>query len=158
MWEAGNFKGRSNCSESWETCSPERVGLVGRSHSCPCSTALYSPASSHPFWTVSLRLWEDRGLTILYRQHPLLWTSTEQLLWWKTIKHLPTMPETRVRSLGWEVPLEKEMATHSSILAWKIPCIEEPGRLQSMGSQRVGHDWATSLYIHCRIYFFFTDL
>ena len=50
-----------------------------------------------------------------------------------------------VQSLGWEDPLEKEMATHSSILAWKIPWTEEPGRLQSMGLQRVGHDWATSL-------------
>ena len=50
-----------------------------------------------------------------------------------------------VQSLGWEDPLEKEMATHSSILAWRIPWMEEPGRLQSMGSQRVGHDWATSL-------------
>ena len=56
------------------------------------------------------------------------------------VKHLPTMEETRVRSLGWEDPLEKEMATHSSILAWKIPWTEEPGWLQSMGSQRVGHD------------------
>ena len=50
-----------------------------------------------------------------------------------------------VQSLGREDPLEKEMATHSSILAWKIPWTEEPGRLQSMGSQRVGHDRATSL-------------
>ena len=55
------------------------------------------------------------------------------------------MRETRVQSLGWEDPLEKEMATHSSTLAWKIPWTEEPGRLQSMGSQRVRHDWATSL-------------
>ena len=53
------------------------------------------------------------------------------------LKHLPAMRETRVRSLGWEDPLEKEMATHSSTLAWKIPWSEEPGRLQSMGSQRV---------------------
>ena len=49
-------------------------------------------------------------------------------------------PGTRVQSLGWEDPLEKEMATHSSTLAWKIPWIEEPGGLQSMGSQRVRHD------------------
>ena len=61
------------------------------------------------------------------------------------VKCLSAMPETLVRSLGWEDPLEKEMAIHSSTLAWKIPCIEEPGRLQSMGSQRVRHDWATSL-------------
>ena len=56
------------------------------------------------------------------------------------IKHLPAMRETRVRSLGWEDPLEKEMATHSSILAWIIPWTEEPGGLQSTGSQRVGLD------------------
>ena len=58
----------------------------------------------------------------------------------QTVKRLPTMWETWVRFLGWEDPLEKEMATYSSILAWKIPWMEDPGRLQSMGSQRVGHD------------------
>ena len=56
------------------------------------------------------------------------------------VKHLPTKQETWVRSLGQEDPLEKEMATHSSNLAWKILWMEECGRLQSMGSQRVGHD------------------
>ena len=56
------------------------------------------------------------------------------------VKRLPAMQETRVRSLGWEDPLEKEMATHSSTLAWKIPRTEEPGRLQSKGSERVGHN------------------
>ena len=56
------------------------------------------------------------------------------------VKRLPTMQETRVQSLGREDPLEKEMVTHSSILAWKIPWTEEPGRLQSMELQRVGHD------------------
>ena len=58
----------------------------------------------------------------------------------QTVKHLPTMQETRVRSLGQEDTLEKEMAPHSSTLAWKTPWMEECGRLQSMGSQRVGHD------------------
>ena len=58
----------------------------------------------------------------------------------QTVKRLPTMRDTRVRSLGWKDALEKEMAAHSSILTWKIPWTEEPGRLQSMGSQRVGHD------------------
>ena len=62
------------------------------------------------------------------------------------VKHLSTMRETRVQSLGWEDPLEKEMAIHSSTIAWKIPWTEEPGRLQSMGSQRVGHNWVTSLH------------
>ena len=58
----------------------------------------------------------------------------------QTVKHLPTMRETQVRSLGWEDPLKKEMATHSSILAWKISWMEMPGWLLFMGSQRVGHD------------------
>ena len=58
----------------------------------------------------------------------------------QTVKCLSAMRETRVRPLSWEDPLEKEMATHSSTLAWEIPRIEEPYRLQSMGSQRVGHD------------------
>ena len=58
----------------------------------------------------------------------------------QTVKRLPTMQETWVRPLGQEDPLEKDMATHSSILAWKIPWTGEPGRLQSMGSQRVRHD------------------
>ena len=62
------------------------------------------------------------------------------------VKHLPAVQETWVRSLGQEDPLEKEMATHSSTLAWKIPWAEKPGRLQFMGSQRVGHDWATSVH------------
>ena len=56
------------------------------------------------------------------------------------VKHLSAMWETQVRSLNWEDPLKKEMATHSSTLAWKIPWTAEPGRLQSMGSQRVGDD------------------
>ena len=56
------------------------------------------------------------------------------------VKNLPAMQETQVLSLGWEDPLEKGVATHSSILAWRIPWTEESGRLQSMGSQRVGHD------------------
>ena len=57
----------------------------------------------------------------------------------QAIKSLSAMQETRVRFLGWEDPLEKEMATHSSTLDWKIPWMEEPGSLQSMGSQRVSH-------------------
>ena len=61
------------------------------------------------------------------------------------LKHLPPMPETQVRSLGQEDPLEKEMVTHSSTLAWRIPWTEKPGKLQSTRSQRVGHDRAASL-------------
>ena len=58
----------------------------------------------------------------------------------QTVKSLPAVWETQVRSLGWDDPLEKAMATYSSILAWKVPWMEEPGRLQSMESPRVGHD------------------
>ena len=58
----------------------------------------------------------------------------------QAVKRLSTMQETQVQSLGRDDPLEKEMATHSSTIAWKIPRTEEPGRLQSMGSQRVGHN------------------
>ena len=71
----------------------------------------------------------------------MTWTSLVA----QTVKWLPTMRETWVWSLGREDPLEKEMATHSSILAWKIPWTEDPVRLQSMGLQRVGRDWTTSL-------------
>ena len=62
------------------------------------------------------------------------------------VKNLPAMRETQVQSLGWEDPLEKGMATHSSIPAWRIPWTEEPGGLQSMGSQRVGQDRATNTF------------
>ena len=72
---------------------------------------------------------------------------TEWLNWTELVaqmvKNPPAMWETWVRSLGWEDPLEEDMATHSSILAWRIPWTEEPGELQSIGSERVGHDWAT---------------
>ena len=58
----------------------------------------------------------------------------------QTVKNLPAIQETQVRFLGWEDPLEKEIASHSSILPWRIPWTEEPGGLQSMGLQTVGHD------------------
>ena len=76
------------------------------------------------------------------------------------VKRLPTTQETQVQSLGQEALLEKEMATHSSILAWRIPRAEEPGRLQSMRSQRVGHDWVTSLSFYILICptFFLTNI
>ena len=72
------------------------------------------------------------------------WTSLVAQM----VKRLPIMRETWVWSLGREDLLEKEIAIHSSTLAWKIPWMEEPGKLQSMGSQRVGHDWATSMSCH----------
>ena len=64
------------------------------------------------------------------------------------VKNLPAMQETQVQPLGQEDSLEKGMATNSSILAWRIPWTEEPGRLQSTGSKRVGHDWVTNTLSH----------
>ena len=69
------------------------------------------------------------------------------------VKYLPVTRETWVPSLDWEDPLEKGMTTHSSILAWRIPWSEESGGLQSMGSQRIGHDLATNI----SIFIFFTE-
>ena len=69
-----------------------------------------------------------------------LWQTRAISLEAQKVKCLSTMRETWVQSLGWEGPLEKEMAIHSSTIAWKIPLTEEPGRPQSMGSQIVGHD------------------
>ena len=80
----------------------------------------------------------SRSLLIIYFIYSSV--SIPASLMAQMVKHLPAMQETRVRSLGWEDPLEKEKTTHSSSPAWKIPWSEEPDRLQSMGSQRVGHN------------------
>ena len=84
----------------------------------------------------------DQGLIPWWEGNTPFWTSLVA----QTVKRLSAMLKTQVRSLGREDPLEKEMVTHSSTMAWKIPWTEEPSRLQSMGSQRIGHDWVTS---HC---------
>ena len=81
---------------------------------------------------------KNRDITLSTKVHPVKARLTSLVA--QTVKCMPTMRETWVRSLGGEDSLEKEIATHSSTLAWKIPWTEEPGRLQSMGSQRVGHD------------------
>ena len=83
-----------------------------------------------------LGLWDQLLIMILMEKPERSWTSLVA----QTVKCLSTMREARVQSLGWEDPLEKEMAIHSSTIAWKIPWREESGRRQSMGSQRVGHD------------------
>ena len=85
---------------------------------------------------------KNRDITLSTKVHPVKARLISLVA--QTVKCMPTMQETWVRSLGGEHSLEKEIATHSSTLAWKIPWTEEPGRLQSMGLQRVGHDWVTS--------------
>ena len=99
---------------------------------------VYGPTSNAEEAEVE-RFYEDpQDLLELTPQKDVLFIMTSLVA--QTVKHLLTMQETRVQSLGQEDALEKEMTTHSSTLAWKIPWMEEPGRLQTMGSQRVGHD------------------
>ena len=76
-----------------------------------------------------------------------LWRPLSVTLIAQLVKNLPAMQETPVQSLGWEDPLEKGIAIHFNILVWRIPWTEEPGEIQSMGSQRVRHSWATNTYI-----------
>ena len=102
---------------------------------------------------------ESENLTVSKNnlQHEL--TNELTSLVAQTVKCLPTMWETQVQSLGWEDLLEKDMTTYSSILAWKIPWMEEPGGLQSIGSQRVRHAWVISLSLSpCHILFLGTSL
>ena len=75
----------------------------------------------------------------------------------QTVKNLPALWEKWVQPLGWEDPLQKGMATHFSILAWRIPRTEEPGNLQSMGSQRVRHDWVANPFISLLEPWYFSD-
>ena len=120
------------------------------------TTHHFSPHSFLMGCLSDLRLWKTvshLGLCTCYsfcQEHSSFqlsypWPASWAFLVAQRGKCLPTMQETRVQSLGREDPLEKGMTTHSSTFAWKIPCTEKPGRLQSMGSQRVGHDRATSL-------------
>ena len=90
---------------------------------------------------------------------PCVSLSSPATLVTQRVKSPPAMQETRVWSLGWEDSLENEMATHSSILAWRISWMEEPGGLQSIGLQRVGHNWVTSLHFTSswKIYLYFWD-
>ena len=87
--------------------------------------------------TIALTRWifVDKVMPLLFNMLSRLDSVVAQ-----KVKHLSTMRETWVQALGWEDPLEKEMAIHSMTIAWRIPWTGEPGKLQSMGSQRVGHD------------------
>ena len=108
------------------------VGLDGKSY---CNLFLYF----NGFWTPYHYL---RTVSLYPHFQIYIPSQPTTSLVAQTVKHLPTMRETRVQQLGQEDLLEKEMATHSSILAWRIPWTEEPGSLQSIGSQRVRHNWS----------------
>ena len=113
------------------------------------SSAFFMVQLSHTYMTtgktITLTIWTcvDKVMFLLF--NTLSRFVCRASLVAQTVKHLPAMRETQVRFLGREDPLEKKMAIHSSTLAWKIPWTEEPDRLQSMGSRRIRHDWATSL-------------
>ena len=118
-------------SVSFDKCSP----LCSPCHRLPCSSAGEESAckAGDPSSTPGLGRspGEGKGYLLQYS-----WTSQEA----QTVKNLPAMQETLVQCLSWEDPLEKGKTTHSNILAWEIPSTEEPGELQSIDSQRVGHD------------------
>ena len=131
-----------------------------QNHSSKASTlqcsAFFMIQLSHPNMTtgktIALTRWTFIGkvMSLLFNMlSRLLRTSLVAQM----VKRLSIMQETWVQSLGWEDLLEKAMAPHSSILAWKIPWTEEPGRLQSLGLQRVGHSWATSPFTRLLITF-----
>ena len=107
-------------------------------------SAFFVVQLAHPYMTtgkaIALTRWTfvDKGISLLFNMQSRFVTQAAWVA--QMVKHPPTMQETWVQSLGWEDPLGKEMATHSSTLAWKIPWIEDCGRLQSMGSQKVGHN------------------
>ena len=103
----------------------------------------FSRGSSQPSeWTQFSRI-AGRCFNLWATREAPLFLLNYSFIMAQMVKNLPAMQETGIRSLGQEDPLEKGMATHSSILVWRIPCTEEPAGLQSMGSQRVGHDWLT---------------
>ena len=111
--------------DEWNRYSP---WLLGAEHTEPLYSYIYGIHSILYVIRYCITPWKDRASLVAQK-----------------VKRLPAMRETWVRFLGREDPLEKEMAIHPSTLAWKIPWSEEPDRLKSMGSQRVGYDWATSL-------------
>ena len=118
-----------SCIDWRRKWQPTPVFLPGESQgwSSLIGCSLWGPAES------------DMTEAIQQQQHSMFWASLVAQL----AKNPPAMWETWVQSLVWEDPLEEGMAAHPSILAWRIPWTEEPGGLQSMGSQSVGHDWAT---------------
>ena len=123
---------------SWSDCEVQQADFIQQTgdHQLSSWAEKKLQSTSQSQTHTKKRLW---SLVVVCFQSD--WTS----LMAQMVKRLPTMQETWVQFLSWKDLLEKKMATHSSILAWKIPWTEEPGRLQSMGSQRVRHDWETSL-------------
>ena len=132
--------------------SSRRSCRSSQNHSTSAPSALLLRASDLDYYDIEWFHWKWSEIILLVlRFHPT--TAFRGFPGGWDGKDLPTVRETWVWSLGQEDPLEKEMETHSSTLAWKIPWMEEHGRLQSMGPQRVEQDWATSLSLHFRLFY-----
>ena len=143
----------------WELCGSWEKGLRGLVWLGPVSTGACL-AQPHPgplvevpptFLAASVSVWPslDEMLQLVWLIGPALYILAYVLVGFpgdSVVKNLPAMWETWVRSLSWEDPLEKGMATYSSIFAWRIPWTEKPGGLQSMGLQRVRHDWVANTF------------
>ena len=146
----GRFPGERNGNPLQYSCleNPHRPrSLAGYSDEVAKSPKWLSDQTQHTLawmFVLNVLLGLQVPISSLFSLGNLITSLVAQM-----VKCVPTMQETRVQSLGQGEPLEKEMAAYSSILAWKIPWIEEPGRLQSMRSQRVRHDWVTSLQLPC---------
>ena len=140
-----------------EICTQDPSGYYP---SCPLRSYFTEHFVCTPPWVIyNVIIFISKHLQLQYRVYSVLFQIflVRIIFFWQSyrlyrasmvaerVKCLPTMQETQVWSLGQEDTLEKEMAPHSSTLAWKIPWMEEHGRLPSMGSQRVRHNWATSL-------------
>ena len=135
-WKAGE------AGLNWRVCSGNRETKPGSGGAGTClSPCDWWATTSAPEKLRARALTQSRNRNLLETHQ---WAS----LVTQWVKNLPAMQETQVQSLGREDPLEKGMATHSRILAWKIPWTEEPGGLHSMGLQRVRHNWATNTSGH----------
>jgi len=149
------LKIQSNCLKNvW--CRFIHICLSwSKSHNCPSQNDCVCPYTCIHLICILLR---QQLLFVQINYLKLEWIKGNLSAEWASlvaqrVKRLPAMRETGVRTLGWEDSLEKEMATHSSIVAWRIPWMEEPDGLQSMGSQILGHNSATSLHftLFCRM-------
>ena len=128
----GRGQGEAGARDPEVTTSVTRPHLIKETEKCSI------------FWSGHVPALLGGSVNDKHTNTSLYWTSLVA----QTVKNPPAIQETQVRSLGREDPLEEGMTTHSSILAWRIPWTEEPGGLQSTGSQRIGHDWATNTPTH----------
>ena len=142
------FLKTSNYPKTCHTNFPGAQNVSFSTLNSLCEVAQSCPTLCDPMKpTRLLRPWDFPGKSTGVRWHCLLWLLTLDMpyrasLVAQRVKHLPAMQETRVWSLGWEDPLEESVAIHSNILFWRIPWTEEPGRVQSIGSHRVKHNWS----------------